>query len=56
MASRGSGSRRRGHLPWSELAQRLLYDGHVHDLLNDFGKEVVIADIRGWIEARLPKA
>jgi alpha-beta hydrolase superfamily lysophospholipase len=33
-----------------------LYDGHVHDLLNDFGKEVVIGDIKGWIEARLPKA
>ena len=33
-----------------------LYDGHVHDLLNDFGKEIVIADIKGWIEARLPKA
>ena len=33
-----------------------LYDGHVHDLLNDFGKEVVIADIKGWIDARLPKA
>jgi alpha-beta hydrolase superfamily lysophospholipase len=33
-----------------------LYDGHAHDLLNDFGKEVVIGDIKGWIEARLPKA
>ena len=33
-----------------------LYDGHVHDLLNDFGKEVVIGDIKSWIEARLPKA
>ena len=33
-----------------------LYDGHVHDLLNDVGKEVVIGDIKGWIEARLPKA
>jgi len=33
-----------------------LYDGHVHDLLNDFGREVVIGDIKGWIEARLPKA
>ena len=33
-----------------------LYDGHAHDLLNDFGKEVVIGDIKGWIEAHLPKA
>jgi len=32
-----------------------LYDGHVHDLLSDYGKEQVMADITGWIEARLPK-
>jgi acylglycerol lipase len=31
-----------------------LYDGHYHDLLNDVGKEAVFADIRGWIEARIP--
>ena len=31
-----------------------LYDGHVHDLLNDIGKEAVFADILGWVEARLP--
>ncbi len=30
-----------------------LYDGHCHDLLNDFGKDEVIADIRAWLEARL---
>jgi len=30
-----------------------LYDGHVHDLLNDLGKEAVMADITAWIEARL---
>jgi alpha-beta hydrolase superfamily lysophospholipase len=29
-----------------------LYDGHVHDLLNDLDKEVVMADIAGWINAR----
>jgi acylglycerol lipase len=33
-----------------------LYDGHVHDLLNDIGKHVVIADIKGWIAARLATA
>ena len=33
-----------------------LYDGHVHDLLNDDGKEQVMADITGWIEARLPRS
>jgi alpha-beta hydrolase superfamily lysophospholipase len=26
-----------------------LYDGHFHDLLNDVGKETVIADIERWI-------
>jgi len=31
-----------------------LYPDHVHDLLNDFGKDVVIADIQSWIAARLP--
>ena len=31
-----------------------LYDGFVHDPLNDLGKEVVIGDIKGWIEKHLP--
>ncbi len=31
-----------------------LYEGHFHDLLNDYGKEGVIADMRAWIEKRLP--
>ena len=31
-----------------------LYEGHYHDLLNDLGKEAVLADVAGWIEARLP--
>jgi acylglycerol lipase len=31
-----------------------LYEGHVHDLLNDLGKETVMTDITAWIEARLP--
>jgi acylglycerol lipase len=30
-----------------------LYDGHYHDLLNDIGKENVMADINGWIDKRL---
>jgi alpha-beta hydrolase superfamily lysophospholipase len=29
-----------------------LYDGHVHDLLNDIGKEAVMADITSWIGER----
>lgn len=31
-----------------------LYEGHFHDLLNDLCKEEVMADIKGWIEKRLP--
>ena len=30
-----------------------LYESHYHDLLNDFGKEQVIDDIAGWIDARI---
>jgi alpha-beta hydrolase superfamily lysophospholipase len=31
-----------------------LYEGHFHDLLNDLGKEGVMADIKAWVDARLP--
>ena len=31
-----------------------LYEGHYHDLLNDIGKEGVMADITAWIDKRLP--
>ena len=30
-----------------------LYEGHYHDLLNDIGKEGVMADIKAWIDAHL---
>jgi alpha-beta hydrolase superfamily lysophospholipase len=33
-----------------------LYEGHAHDLLNDLDKEKVMADIVGWITARIPAA
>ena len=33
-----------------------LYDGYYHDLLNDLGREAVMADILGWIDARLPQS
>lgn len=33
-----------------------LYDGYYHDLLNDLGREQVMDDIAGWIDARLPTA
>jgi acylglycerol lipase len=31
-----------------------LYEGHFHDLLNDVGKEQVLADITEWITTRIP--
>jgi alpha-beta hydrolase superfamily lysophospholipase len=30
-----------------------LYEGHYHDLLNDIGKEEVLADISSWIHAHI---
>jgi acylglycerol lipase len=33
-----------------------LYDGHSHDLFNDFGRERVLADVVAWINARLSAA
>jgi len=30
-----------------------LYEGHFHDLLNDIDKELIVADIKVWIEAHL---
>jgi len=33
-----------------------LYEGHFHDLLNDVGKEIVMADVTTWIDARLAGA
>ena len=30
-----------------------LYEGHFHDLLNDTGKEQVLADIVGWMNVRV---
>lgn len=30
-----------------------LYEGHAHDLLNDLDRDLVMHDIKGWIEQRL---
>jgi len=30
-----------------------LYEGHYHDMLNDLGKETVMADILAWLDGRL---
>jgi acylglycerol lipase len=31
-----------------------LYEGHYHDLLNDLDKQVVMGDIKTWLNAHLP--
>jgi acylglycerol lipase len=31
-----------------------LYEGHFHDLLNDFDRELVMDDIKSWLNARIP--
>ncbi len=31
-----------------------MYEGHYHDLLNDYGKEDVLADTTYWIRQHLP--
>lgn len=31
-----------------------LYEGHFHDLLNDLDRDIVMSDIKSWIDARLP--
>jgi acylglycerol lipase len=33
-----------------------IYEGHFHDLLNDLDKEVVMADIKAWLNKHLPSA
>jgi acylglycerol lipase len=52
--TRPSGSRLFHERAGSRDKTLKLYDGHAHDLLGDLGKEVVLADITAWIEARLP--
>jgi alpha-beta hydrolase superfamily lysophospholipase len=53
-ATKPSGSRLFHGLAGSADKTLKLYEGHFHDLLRDIGKESVMADILGWIEARTP--
>jgi len=55
-ATKPSGSQRFYDNAGSTDKTLKLYDGHFHDLLNDIDKEVVMADILRWIDARLPAA
>lgn len=55
-ATRPDGSQQFFDEAGSADKQLILYDGYYHDLLNDIGRERVMDDIAGWIEARLPGA
>ena len=50
-ATKPSGSRRFYETAGSADKTLKLYDGHVHDLLGDVGKEIVMADITAWLGA-----
>ncbi|PYR55050.1 MAG: alpha/beta hydrolase [Acidobacteria bacterium] len=52
-ATKPSGSQRFYDNAGSTDKTLKLYEGHFHDLLNDIDKEKVMADILGWIDARL---
>jgi alpha-beta hydrolase superfamily lysophospholipase len=52
--TRVKGSRRFHDAVGSRDKTLRLYEGHYHDLLNDLGKDEVMADIARWIGAHLP--
>lgn len=52
-ATKPSGSRRFYDSAGSHDKTLKLYEGHAHDLLNDVGRELVMADIQRWIDARI---
>jgi alpha-beta hydrolase superfamily lysophospholipase len=54
-ATRPAGSQRFYDAAGSKDKTLKLYEGHYHDLLNDLGKEEVMADILAWIDKRLPR-
>ena len=53
-ATRPSGSQRFYEMAGSRDKTLKLYDGHFHDLLNDIDKEVVMSDIKAWVDAHVP--
>jgi alpha-beta hydrolase superfamily lysophospholipase len=55
-ATRPSGSKRFYELARSTDKTLKLYDGYFHDLLADTGKELVMADLLTWLNARIPAA
>lgn len=55
-ATKPSGSQRFYDMASSTDKSLKLYEGHYHDLLNDLGKEEVMADITAWINDHLSPA
>ena len=53
-ATRPSGSQRFYEMAGSRDKTLKLYDGHFHDLLNDLDKEVVMNDVKAWVDAHIP--
>ena len=54
-ATKPSGSRLFHDLAGSTDKTLTIYEGHFHDLLRDLGKELVMADINAWIDARIAR-
>ena len=52
-ATRPSGSRRFHEQAGSRDKTLKLYEGHVHDLLADTGREQVLTDVVRWMAERL---
>ena len=52
-AAKAKGSRLFQETAGSKDKTLKLYDGVYHDPLNDVGKETVVADVLGWIQARI---
>lgn len=55
-AAKASGSQHFYDMAGSQDKTLKLYDGYFHDLLNDVGKENVMADIQAWIDEHIPAA
>jgi len=53
-ATKPSGSRHFYEQAGSTDKTLKLYEGHYHDMLNDFDKEIVMNDIVQWIDERIP--
>src|SRR5499427_4359435 len=54
-ATRPAGSERFYRMAGSQDKTLKLYEGGFHDLLNDIDREAVMADIQGWVDARLAR-